>query len=125
MEIDPDLLRDYAGTYLFLFDNVVSFENKDNHLIGHLPWGSVTLYPESETKVFRKDFDAEFEFIRDESGSVSSLVYWFQGSRNPPLRKLKTDISEAGKAAELCGDYYCPELRTSYRIIIKNNRLIL
>jgi len=123
--IDPVLLDDYAGTYLFFSDNVISFENKEGHLVAHLPWESITLYPESENKFFRRDFDAQFEFTRNDIGSVTSVIYWFKGSANPPLRKLNSDVSGDSDAAALCGDYYCPELRTSYRVTTKNNRLTL
>lgn len=125
VEIDPKLLKEYAGTYRFFSDNVVSFEKEDDHLIARLPWESVRLYGESQNKFFRKDFDAQFEFIKDEDGSVSAVVYWFKGAKNPPFRKLKAEVREAEEAAALCGDYYCPELRTSYRIVIENNHLIL
>ncbi len=125
VEIDPNLLNDYAGTYQFFSDNVVRFENKGDHLVALLPWESVKIYPESENKFFRKDFDAQFEFIRDDSGSVKRLIYYFKGNENPPFRKLNSDVSGSTEAAALCGDYDCPELRTSYRIIIKDNCLIL
>ena len=42
-----------------------------------------------------------------------------------PFRKLNYDVSGNSEAAELCGDYYCPELRTGYRMIFKDKRLIL
>lgn len=123
--IAPDLLDDYSGAYQFFSDNVVRIENKGDHLVAVLPWESVDIYPESENKFFRKDFDAQFEFIRENGGEVNWLIYYFKGGKNPPFKKLTCDTSRTAGAMDPCGDYYCPELRTEYKIVVTDNCLTL
>jgi CubicO group peptidase (beta-lactamase class C family) len=124
VEIDPDLLNEYAGTYKF-FDNVVRIEARSDHLLVRLPWEAVEFYPESGNKFFRKDFDAQFEFFRGEGSAVDRLVYYFRGSANPPFRKLDWRVSEQSDLADLLGEYYSPELRTCYRLTVSDDRLVM
>lgn len=46
------------------------------------------IFAESETKFFLKVVDAQLEFYKDESGSISSLTL-FQGGREVPGKKIK------------------------------------
>ncbi len=112
------------GTYEF-FDNVVTIEAKSDHLLARLPWETAAFYPESDNRFFRKEFDAQLAFLRDDKGVVDRLVYYFRGSANRPFRKLDWDVSEHPDLADLLGEYYSPELRTRYTMMISDNRLIL
>jgi len=124
VEIDPAVLDQYAGTYEF-FDNVVKVEAKSDHLLVRLPWETVEFYPESKAKFFRKDFDAQFEFLRNEGGAVDRLVYYFKGAANPPFRKLDWRVPDQSDLADILGEYYSPELRTRYRLMVRDDRLVL
>ncbi len=122
--IDPHLLEEYAGTYEF-FGSVVTIEARNDYLLVRFPWQTTEFYPESENKFFRKDFDAQFEFLRNEEGSVDRLVYYFQGYPNPPFGKLDWDVSGYSDLEEVLGEYESPELRTRYKVMTRDNRLIL
>lgn len=123
-EINTNLLDEYAGIYEF-FDNVVRVETRRDHLLVRLPWEAVEFYPESDNKFFRKDFDAQFAFLRNEVGVVDRLVYYFRGSTNPPFKKLDWNISEHADLADILGEYYSPELHTRYRLMVSNDRLVM
>ncbi|UCD36752.1 MAG: serine hydrolase [Fidelibacterota bacterium] len=122
--VDARLLDEYAGSYEF-FDKVVVIQAGGDHLLVHLPWEAVEFYAESDNKFFRQDFDAQFEFFRNDEGHVDRLVYHFRGSPNPPFRRLDEDVSGQSEVAEVLGEYESPELRTRYKVMIKDKRLIL
>jgi CubicO group peptidase (beta-lactamase class C family) len=125
VEIDNNILKDFEGDYLFR-DFIIRAEKKGNQLVIHFPWESgVKVYPESDEKFFRKDFDVQFSFLRDQNGKVNRMIYHYCGSDNPPSRKLEYDASKCIDVNTFCGDYYCPELQTSYEVNIKNKRLIV
>ena len=66
----------------------------------------------------------QFSFFRDEAGQVNRLIYHFKGTDNPPFAKLEEDATKyTGGVNDLCGTYYCPELQTTYKIRIRDNRL--
>lgn len=88
-------------------------------------FAAAEFYPESDTKFFRKDFDAQFAFLRDARGAIDRLVYYFRGSPTPPFRKLNWRASEQPDVADILGEYYSPELRTRYRLMVSNDRLVM
>ncbi len=124
VEIDPALLNEYAGIYEF-FDNVVRIEVRSDHLLVRLPWEAAEFYPESDNKFFRKDFDAQLAFFKDGDGAVGRLVYYFRGAANPPFRKLYWRVSEQSDLADILGEYHSPELRTCYKVMVSDDRLVM
>jgi CubicO group peptidase (beta-lactamase class C family) len=125
VEIDPQHLGEFTGYYQY-FSHIIRIEKKDRHLVVHYPWGNtIGFYPESKKKFFSKKFDGQFTFLRDKNGKVNRYIYHYHGSENPPFKKLFADVSGYTGARELCGDYHCPELQTTYKILIKDNRLMV
>ena len=75
VSVSPDLLASYAGTYQIApnFDLVVTVE--DGHLVTQgTGQPKFSLVAESPTKFFPLVFDAEIEFVKDDSGKVSALI---------------------------------------------------
>jgi hypothetical protein len=75
ISVSPAILAAYAGTYELRpgFDLVVTLEG--NQLITQATGqGKLPIFPESETRFFPKVIDAEIEFFRDVTGSVTSLI---------------------------------------------------
>ena len=126
VEIDPDLLQDYIGTYKWFENSTFEIGRTKTHLVVHFPWGDdVIVYPESLNKFFRKDFDVQFTFLRDEHGKVNRLIYRFLGEDNLPFKKLDSDVSGYLDVTAFLGDYYSHELQVTYKVKIENNRLIV
>lgn len=84
-KIDPKVFADYIGLYQFEFspDFVLTIGTESGNLTTELkqPTGQSKseLYPESETRFFRKDVDVEVTFYRDVSGRVTHLIFCQDG----------------------------------------------
>lgn len=80
-KIDPKVYADYIGQYQFEFssDFVLTIGTEAGNLITELKQptsvSKAELYPESETKFFRKDVDVEVTFVKDETGRVTHLIF--------------------------------------------------
>lgn len=83
--IDPKVYADYVGKYQFEFssDFVLTVGTEAGNLTTELkqPTGQskTELFPESETKFFRKDVDIEITFVKDETGQVTHLIFLQEG----------------------------------------------
>lgn len=84
-KIDPKVYADYTGQYQFEFSSeyVVTVSTQNGDLITELkqPTGQskATIYPESETRFFRKDVNVEVSFVKDETGRVTHLIFHQEG----------------------------------------------
>lgn len=84
-KIDPKVYADYIGQYQFEFsaEYTVTIGTQNGNLITELkqPTGQskAELYPESETRFFRKDVDVEVSFVKDETGRVTHLIFHQEG----------------------------------------------
>jgi CubicO group peptidase (beta-lactamase class C family) len=84
-KIDPKVYADYIGKYQFEFssDFVLTVGTEAGNLTTELkqPTGQskTELFPESETKFFRKDVDIEITFVKDEKGEVTHLIFLQEG----------------------------------------------
>jgi CubicO group peptidase (beta-lactamase class C family) len=84
-KIDPKVYADYVGQYQFEFSSeyVVTIGTQNGNLITELkqPTGQskATIYPQSETRFFRKDVDVEVSFVKDETGRVTHLIFHQEG----------------------------------------------
>lgn len=75
MKVDDAVLAQYVGTYALSPNFAFTFTLEGNQLMvqaGQQP--KLPMFPESETKFFLKAVNAEFEFVRDDKGQVSSMV---------------------------------------------------
>ena len=81
VKIDPTVYAGYIGNYQFEFskDFTLAISTQDGNLITELkqPTGlsKAVLYPESNTKFFRKDVDIELAFVKDDQGRVTHLIF--------------------------------------------------
>jgi len=89
VQVDPSLYDRYAGEYELApgFSIVVTREG-DRLLMQPTGQDKAEVYPESPTKFFLKEVDAEIEFVMDESGKVTKLIL-YQGGEKVPARKIR------------------------------------
>ncbi len=84
-KIDPKVYADYTGRYEFEFssDYIVTIGTEAGNLTTELkqPTGQskAVIYPQSETRFFRKDVDVEVSFVKDEMGRVTHLIFHQEG----------------------------------------------
>jgi CubicO group peptidase (beta-lactamase class C family) len=80
-KIDPKVYADYVGQYQFEFssDYVLTVRREEGRLVAEVKQptsqSSAEIYPESETRFFRKDVDVEVTFVKDETGRVTHLIF--------------------------------------------------
>ncbi len=93
-KIDPNVYADYVGEYQFEFssDYTLTVGTEAGNLTTELkqPTGQSKseIFPESETKFFRKDADIEITFVKDEKGEVTHLIFLQEG-QELRVRKIK------------------------------------
>lgn len=125
VELDPDMLSDYVGPYLYS-GRPIWIELNDEQLMVRFPGGGkVWIHPEAEDAFFSKDFDARFSFFRDQDGAVDRMVFFLGDVEHEPCPKVSANPSTFVDVEALYGDYYCPEVRTTYSVVAQDDRLIL
>lgn len=87
--VDPAVYGPYAGEYVFTPDFVFTVTIENNKLMAQATGQpKVELFPESETRFFLKEVDAQVEFQKDASGKVTGLLLT-QGGQKIPAKKSK------------------------------------
>jgi len=123
--IDPKVLADYVGPYL-RSGNMMWVRRADDQLTVVFPGGQrAWVYPEAEDRFFSRDFDLEVSFLRGGDGAVNGLAYSVNGRMGEPYRRVDDRASAFVDVDDLVGEYHCPELETTYSIVVRNDRVIL
>ena len=87
--VDPALFSAYAGTYeLAPSFRIVITREGDQIFAQATGQPRLELFPESETKLFLKEVDAQIEFQKDGSGKVTGMVL-HQGGRDMPGKRVQ------------------------------------
>ena len=80
------------------------------------------MIPQSETTFFVKEGNSELTFERDEKGNVVRFAM-----KNPTQSQSAKRLGSPSSAAQLtqfAGDYYSPELGTSYKLVVTDGKLV-
>ncbi|WP_342647552.1 serine hydrolase [Mucilaginibacter sp. CSA2-8R] len=94
VKIDENLLKQYAGTYIFNAEHQLIITHKGNRLFVESPnpkdrlW-RVQLHAKSSTRFYIKEAKLEFEFSKDETGALNTLTT-YNGSKKDADWKKKT-----------------------------------
>lgn len=86
--LPADVIENYIGTYMQPNGRAMIITKEDNAIKmsgDGIP--AFVLYPETENRFFLKDFDAQLEFIRDETGKVIKLVTYENGKKGMEAQK--------------------------------------
>jgi len=88
--VDPKIYDQYTGEYELSPGFTIVILRRGDKLIS-LATGQpeVELFPESETRFFLKEVDAQVDFVKDSAGKVTGLVV-HQGGQDLPGKKIKT-----------------------------------
>ena len=123
VKVDPKIFDAYVGRYLIDGRTLVTISKEDNKLMGQAAGQSKSeLIPQSETTFFVKEANFELSFERDEKGNVVRFVRK-SGTQNQSAKRLNPPAT-ATQLAQFAGDYYSPELGTSYTIVLKDGQLV-
>ena len=73
--LPAEIIENYVGTYIQPNGRLMTITKEDNAIkMSGDGMPTFVLYPETETRFCLKDFDAQLEFIKDETGRVIKLV---------------------------------------------------
>ena len=87
--VAPALLEKYVGKYEVQPDFHLTITRDDTRLFCQATGQSkLEIHPESESKFFLKEVDAQVEFFTDDSDNVTRLVL-YQGGHEIPAKKVK------------------------------------
>jgi CubicO group peptidase (beta-lactamase class C family) len=124
IEIDGKTLKSYCGLYEFQPGYSVNIFIESNQLfLEPPPNGRIQLIAVSPIEFIAKDTPARITFNKDEKGLISKITIKQGGQESVAVRMPDFDPSRV-VLAELTGDYYSPELSTTYSLSVKSGKLI-
>jgi len=89
IKVDPKVYDTYVGRYELKPDFILSITKEEDQLfVQATGQGKIAIFPESETKFFCKDVDAQISFVKDKDGKVTKLIL-HQGGRDQEAKKIK------------------------------------
>jgi CubicO group peptidase (beta-lactamase class C family) len=123
VKVDASILESYAGRYLLDGRTLVVITKEGDKLMGQ-PGNSpkAEMIPQSETTFFVKEANSEVTFERDEKGNVVRFAMK-SGTQTQSARRLNASAT-AAQLTQFAGEYYSPELGTSYTFILKDGKLV-
>lgn len=74
VHIEPNLMQEFAGVYLFEGGIELQISVEEGHLRMASPANVYRLYPETNTKFFDIDFGFTIDFVRDDLGAVKEAI---------------------------------------------------
>jgi CubicO group peptidase (beta-lactamase class C family) len=123
-KLDPAIYEAYVGRYLLDGRTVVTVSKEGDRLMGQLAGQpKAEMIPQSETRFFVKENNAEITFERDDKGKVVRLAMTI-GGQNQSAKRLDSPPSTAARLVEYAGDYYSTELGTTYTLIVRDGQLV-
>jgi CubicO group peptidase (beta-lactamase class C family) len=127
VDVEGEDLSDAVGAYRS--ENGLMFVERTGEQLTVLTAGGqkVWIQPEGRDRFFSTDFAADvvFSFLRDEHGAVDRLVLSVAGEESEPYHKVSSRAAEFADIESLIGDYECPELETTYHVVVTDDRLVL
>src|SRR5262245_30245402 len=96
IKINSQTFDDYVGQYQdagdpeFIFS---VFREGDKYYIQATDQNKIEIFPASESKFFFKVINAQFDFIRDANGKVTSFV-WHEGGKDYPAKKISNQPAQ-------------------------------
>ena len=124
IKINHDTLVSYCGRYELQpgFAAIVSLE--DEHLFAEAPGLPKTPMTAVSSTTFEvKAASATVTFIKDESGKITKIKTIMNGQENFAVRLPDFDSARVN-LTEYAGDYYSPELSTTYSLVVESGKLI-
>jgi CubicO group peptidase (beta-lactamase class C family) len=124
VEVDPAILAAYCGQYELEPGHIASITLEGSTLFAEAPQLPKTVMtPVSESEFIVEPVQARVNFRKDENGKVSGILVNMQG-QSITARRLPDFDPSAVNLTELTGDFYSPELNTTYTFVVESGNLI-
>lgn len=124
VKIDHDTLVSYCGKYELEPGTFATVSLQDENLIVEAPGLSKTpMTAVSSTTFDVSAVSARVTFMKNESGKITKIKVAMNGEehfamRTPDFDPVKINLNEYS------GDYYSPELSTTYSLVVESGKLI-
>jgi len=124
IKIDHDTLLSYCGKYEMQPGFVASVSMENENLVVEAPGLVKTPMTPVSSKTFEvKVVPATVTFNRDETGKISKIKVLMNGEEHWALRLPDFDPATVN-VTEFTGDYFSPELSTTYSFVVESGKLI-
>jgi CubicO group peptidase (beta-lactamase class C family) len=124
IEVDPTIYDAYVGKYYIEPGLVITITKEKNRLMSQTNGRpKVELIPESGIDYVVKGRDAKLTFLLNNIGKATKITFR-TGDQVMKGDKFKPFVSTAQQLAEFEGDYYSPELGTTYSMVIQDGQLV-
>jgi CubicO group peptidase (beta-lactamase class C family) len=88
ISVPDEIIKKYTGHYQYPDVEIVSKkENEITLSLTGLPKSN--LYPEAENKFFMREYDIQVEFVKDEAGAITKLIFYFYGKKAFEANKVR------------------------------------
>ncbi len=128
VETDLNLskIENYIGNYTLPDGMEFEFVLEKDTFWLHLPGDhKFQLFAESDNEFFLKDFDAQVTFIEEPNGNVNEMI-WHQGGEDYHATRTVDRVPlTTEEKAKFAGDYYHKDLKTDYKVVFDDNKLVL
>jgi hypothetical protein len=124
IKIEHDTLVSYCGKYELEPGFVATVSLEDENLVVEAPGLPKTaMTPVSSATFDVKAASARVTFVKDESGKIAKIKTFMNGQENYAKRLPDFDPSKLN-LIDYTGDYYSPELSTTYSLVVESGKLI-
>jgi hypothetical protein len=124
IKIDHDTLLSYCGKYEMQPGFVATVSMENENLVVEAPGLVKTPMTPVSSKTFEvKVVPATVTFNRDETGKISKIKVLMNGEEHWALRLPDFDPATVN-VTEFTGDYFSPELSTTYSFVVESGKLI-
>ena len=88
ISVSDEIVKKYVGHYQYSDVEIASKREKEVTIsLRGLP--KLNLYPEAENKFFTREYPVKVEFVEDETGVVTKLIFYFDGKKAFEANKIK------------------------------------
>jgi len=123
VEVDVEILKSYCGLYELQPGIIVTITMEGDKLYAEAPGRSkILLEPVSAAEFKIKGTDGKVNFIKDENSKFSKLKVYLEG-QEMIAPKMKDFDPASVNLAEFTGEFYSPELSTTYTITAEEGKL--
>lgn len=124
VDLPATALAPYLGDFEMRPGFVLSFTSQGNRLfVQATGQPRFAMFASADDRFFTKAFEASVRFDQPSGGGAAATALWQQGGQDLPLARITREIPSAAALQACIGEYYSEELRTLYRLSLRDGKL--
>ncbi|MBN1223261.1 MAG: DUF3471 domain-containing protein, partial [Candidatus Aminicenantes bacterium] len=125
VKVDPSVFDNYEGKYVMDNGWIINITKDKDRLMGvAVGQAKFELFPESETAYFLKIADARILFHPEKDGKTNRFTLRM-GGQDIQAKRVESPALTPEQLEEYTGDFYSPELGTTYTIVLEGKNLVV